>query len=84
MILFFVSKKEVRHGYRRGGGRLYFANLDLNFLYLSYIFIKKKNPIFLYNFGQILTKVAWRPVNLYEILVTWPYFPVSMTRIFLI
>jgi len=55
MILFFfsfVSKKEVRHGYRGGGYHVFFAKLYLKFiLYLSYIFIQKI-PIFLYNFGQ--------------------------------
>ena len=44
----FVSKKEVRHGYRGCGGHVCFAKYTLN---LSYIFIQK-NPIFLYNFGQ--------------------------------
>ena len=48
----FVSKKELKHGYRGGGGHVFFAKLYLIFiLYLFYIFIQK-NPIFLYNFCQ--------------------------------
>ena len=48
----FVSKRELKHGYRGGGGHVFFAKLYLKFiLYLSYIFIQK-NPIFLYNFCQ--------------------------------
>ena len=47
----FISKKEVRHGYRGCGGHVCFAKYLKFILYLSYIFIQK-NPIFLYNFGQ--------------------------------
>jgi hypothetical protein len=44
----FLSKKEVRHCYRGGGGHVFLVNYTL---YLSYIFMQK-NPIFLYNFCQ--------------------------------
>ena len=51
-FLSFVSIKEVRNGYKGGGGHAFFAKYNFN---LSYIFIKT-NPIFLYNF--FLSKVA--------------------------
>ena len=44
----FISIKEVRNGYKGGGGHVFFAKYNFN---LSYIFIKK-NLIFLYNFCQ--------------------------------
>jgi len=43
-----VSKKEVRHGYMGGGGRVFFAKYTLNLPYIYPIFPRKKNPIFLY------------------------------------
>jgi len=36
----FVSIKEVRNGYKRGGGHVFLAKYNFN---LSYIFIKKKS-----------------------------------------
>ena len=44
----FISIKEVRNGYKGGGGNVFFAKYNFN---MSYIFIKQ-NPIFLYNFCQ--------------------------------
>ena len=37
-FLSFVSIKEVRNGYKGGGGHVFFAKYNIN---LSYIFIKK-------------------------------------------
>ena len=66
-FLSFVSKKEVRHGYRRGGGHVFFAKYTLNLytLNLSYILILKY-PIFLYNFGQkwLDTLYGWKIAHL--------------------
>ena len=42
----FLSKKEVRHCYRGGGGHVFLVNYTLN---LSYIFMQN-NPTFLYIF----------------------------------
>jgi hypothetical protein len=36
----FVSKQEVRHGYRGDGGRVFFANLYLRFI----LYFHPKNP----------------------------------------
>ena len=43
-------KKEVRHGYRGGGGYVFFALYTLNLPYI--IFILYFHPIFLLNVGQ--------------------------------
>jgi hypothetical protein len=47
VLVSFVSIKEVRNGYKGGGGHVLLAKYNFN---LSYIFIK--NPIFLYNFSH--------------------------------
>ena len=45
-------KRSLRHGYRGGGGHVFFAKYTLNLPSIYPIFSSKKNPIFLYNFGQ--------------------------------
>jgi hypothetical protein len=40
------------HGYRGGDGHVFFAKYTLNLPYIYSIFSSKKNPIFLFNFGQ--------------------------------
>ena len=46
-------KKEVRHGYRGGGGYVFFALYTLNLPYIIFILFFIQNiPIFLLNVGQ--------------------------------
>jgi hypothetical protein len=42
MKLFFVSEKEVRHGYMGDGGHVFFAKYTFNLPYIYPIFPRKK------------------------------------------
>ena len=63
----FVSKKEVRHGYRGCGGHVCFAKYTLNLSYIYPIF-SSKNILFSY---IILVKSGLTPCNMYVICLNY-------------